>query len=78
MQTTKSIQAGERTQKLTKRQAAIVGAFTGFLSGQFSDMHEYIEEIMGRPVWTHEMADKETAAKIKEAARADFLSIVAD
>jgi hypothetical protein len=50
-------------------------AFTGILCGDFSDTHQYTEEIMHRPVWTHEMADPETVENIKEAARPDFLNI---
>lgn len=61
--------------KLTKEQAAIIGAYTGVLCGGFSDMHEYIEKIMQRPVFTHEMGDKEVAAQIKKAAKLDFLAI---
>lgn len=60
---------------MNKREAAIVSAFTGILIGDFSEMHKYVEEIMGRPVWTHEMGDKEVTKKIKEAARADFLEM---
>jgi len=61
--------------KLTPRQAAIISAYTGMLCGQFSTMHAYVEEVMGRPVWTHEMADSETVAQIKAAAKADFLAL---
>lgn len=66
-----------KTQRMTRRQAAIVGAFTGRLAGPFSDMHKYVEEIMGRPVFTHEMGDKATADKISELAKPDFLAICA-
>ena len=64
-------------ERLTSEQAAVIGAFTGMLAGPFSDMHEYIEKIMGRPVWTHEMGNDVVAAEIKEKAKADFLAIVA-
>jgi hypothetical protein len=60
---------------MTKREAAIVSAYTGFLLGYFTDLHEYIEEILGRPVWTHEMASESFADELKEAARADFVAI---
>ena len=50
---------------MNKRESAIVGAFTGILCGPFDAMHEYIEEIMGRPVFTHEMGNKDTMDKIK-------------
>lgn len=61
---------------LTREQAAIIGVYTGYLAGPFSDLHEYIEKVMGRPVFTHEMASKDLAEQIREASKADFLSIV--
>lgn len=60
---------------MTAREAAIVTAYTGFVCGPFENAHAYIEEIMGRPVWTHEMADREFANKIKELAKADFCAL---
>lgn len=61
--------------RLTKEQAAIIGAYTGILSGPFSEMQEYIERLLGRPVWTHEMGTRELADKIRESATNDFLNI---
>lgn len=61
--------------KLTSRQAAIVGAYTGYLAGPFSDMHKYIEELLGRPVWTHELASEAISEEIREKAKADFAAI---
>lgn len=60
---------------MTKREAAIVSAYTGILIGEFSDMHKYIEEIMYRPVWTNEMASSQFAEKLKELSKKDFCSI---
>ncbi len=60
---------------MTDRERAIVGAFTGVLMGDFQTMHEYIEEVMGRPMQTMEMAVEAVAEQIKEAARADFLAL---
>ena len=60
---------------MTKREAAIVAAYTGYLIGDFSTMHTYIEEIMGRPVWTHEMGSKQISEEIREKAKKDFVSI---
>lgn len=60
---------------MNRREAAVLGAFTGVLMGPFNEMHEYIEEVMGRPVWTHEMGDRAFALELREAARADFLAI---
>lgn len=62
--------------RLTAEQAAIIGAYTGVLCGPFSDLHEYIEKKLGRPVFTHELG---TAGglweKIKDATLEDFLAI---
>lgn len=60
---------------MTKREAAIVSAYTGFLCGGFDAMHEYVEEIMERPVWTHEMGDAKVAQEIKARAKADFIAL---
>lgn len=65
--------ASGRLTKLTKEQAAILGAFTGIACGPFSDIHEYCERIMGHPIFTHQFPA--LAEKIKEAAREDFLAI---
>lgn len=61
---------------LTREQAAIIGAFTGILCGPFEDLHQYIEKVMGRPVWTHEMGDRETMERIKELAKPDFMMLL--
>lgn len=65
------------TARLTREQAAIIGAFTGITVGPFSDIHGYAERALGRPVWTHEFADEALMEKLKAAARDDFMAIVA-
>ena len=60
---------------MTKREGAIISAYTGVLIGSFSDLHEYVEEIMKRPVFTHEMGYEKISKKIKERSRPDFLKI---
>lgn len=69
--------AGESAEVLTDRQSAIIAAYTGVLCGPFAAFHEYAEQAMGRPVWTHEFATREMADALKEAAKPDFLSICA-
>lgn len=60
---------------MTKREAAIVAAYTGVLIGNFSDMHEYIEEIMGGPVFTHQLGNKDFVDEVQRRAKEDFLAI---
>ena len=53
-------------------------AYTGkcmLTEEKFHIFHEYIEEIMGRPVFTHELAYKDISAEIKEKAKADFIAL---
>lgn len=60
---------------LTTHEAAVVAAYTGYLIGAFSDMHAYVEELLGRPVFTHEMADAALLDEVRHRAKADFVAI---
>lgn len=63
---------------MTDREKAIVMAYTGvtMLSGEkFSIFHKYIEDIMERPVFTHELGSELVWEQIKEKSRADFLKL---
>ena len=64
--------------RLTRRQAAIITAYTGITCGPFEVFHEYAEKLIGRPIWTHEFASKGLCAQIKEDAKDDFLDICYD
>lgn len=47
------------------------------LTGEdFDIFHKYVEDIMGRPVWTHEMCH--IAEEIKNRARGEFLRLCRD
>lgn len=66
---------------MTDREKAIVMAYTGkcMLTGdKFQIFHKYVEDIMGRPIWTHEMGIKSIENEIKEKSKADFLALCAD
>lgn len=66
---------------MTDREKAIVMAYTGIcmLSGdKFHIFHKYIEDIMGRPVYTHELAYDAVEKEIKEKAKDDFLKLCAE
>lgn len=68
-----SIPRLERRMQMTKREAAIVSAYTGYLIGEFSDFQAYAEEAMGRPIFTHEFPY--IAEELKEKSKNDFISI---
>lgn len=60
---------------MTKREKIIVSAYTGVLMCDFDDLHKYIEEKLGRSVWTHELAFEKVVAELKEKSKDDFLAI---
>lgn len=60
---------------MTKRECAIVSAYTGILCGDFNEFHKYAEELLGRPVWTHEFASQDLWLKIKELSKEDFCNL---
>ena len=63
---------------MTKRECAIVMAYTGvcMLTGEdFSIYHKYVEDIMERPVLTHELGIWNIANEIKERSRNDFYEL---
>lgn len=61
--------------KLTKEQAAILGAYTGVLCGSFADLHEYAEKLLGRSIFTHEFGSASFAEALRSAAKEDFIAI---
>ena len=63
--------------RLTREQAAIVGAFTGILCGPVTDWHQYVEKVVGHAVFSHELGSPAMERKIREASRKDFLKICA-
>ena len=61
---------------MTDREKAIVMAYTGvcMLTGdKFEIFHKYVEDIMGRPVMTHEIGILSNV--IKEKAKEDFITL---
>jgi hypothetical protein len=42
---------------------------------EFNEFHKYVEYIMGRPVWTHELANEEVKNEIIENSKDDFLDL---
>ena len=52
---------------MTREEGVILSAYTGYLLvDKFDDVHKFIEDLLGRPVWTHEFADR---ALLKEIQR---------
>ena len=63
---------------MTKRECAVVMAYTGtcMLAGDdLGIFYEYVQKIIGKPIWTLELADKQMQDEIKERAKPDFLEL---
>lgn len=58
---------------MTRREAAIVTAYTGYFIGELGDLYNYLSELAGRPIFTHEIPAllDEYHSKIKQ----DFVEV---
>lgn len=62
---------------MNKREAQVISLFTGFLiAPTFSWVHEYAEELLGRPVFTHEFASKALSEELKKLAEPEMMKII--
>lgn len=62
---------------MKKEEAILVSAFTGFLlTKDFSDVHKFCEDLLGRPIWTHEFAIRTVQEEIKEKCRPLILAMI--
>ena len=61
---------------MTKREAAIIMAYTGVVTLQGENLDEYrkyVSEIMGRPVFTHEIPS--LSEELREKSKPDFIRL---
>ena len=61
---------------MNSRAGAIISAHTGVLCCEFSSFHKYIEEIMGGPIFTHQLADRALTDEIKDKSKDDFIKLI--
>ena len=62
---------------MTEQEKIIATAYTGIMFvDDFGRVHEYIEQKLGRPVWTHELALPGMHEKIQNAVKDDFLQMI--
>ena len=63
---------------MTDSERAIIMAYTGIcmLTGDRLEIfYKYVEELLERPIWTHELGIKEIQDEIKEKSKSDFLAL---
>lgn len=62
---------------MTHKEAVLVSAYTGFLlTNSFSDVHEFCEKLLGRPIFTHEFADQKVQEDIREKCKPMILKMI--
>lgn len=60
---------------MTKQEKIIVSAFTGILMCSIADYQKYVESLLHRPVFTHELADDGVQDMIKQRSKPDFIRV---
>jgi len=60
---------------MNKREAQVFTAHTGLLFGEFSWFHRYAEEVLERPVWTHELSNSDIWEELKVLSKEEFMEI---
>lgn len=62
---------------MTREEAILVSAYTGFLLvPDFSDVHKFCEDTIGRPIFTHEFADENVQKEIQEKLRPQIMELI--
>ena len=62
---------------MTKEEAILLSAYTGvLLVPDFSDVHKFCEDTLGRPIWTHEFADQDVQKEIQEKLHPQIMELV--
>ena len=63
---------------MTKQEKLIVSAYTGVLMVNMDELQTFIEEKLGRPVWTHELASDNVWQELHAALKPEFLKLCED
>ena len=62
---------------MTHKEAVLVSAYSGYLlTKEFSDVHKFCEEVLGRPIFTHEFADKKVQKEIREKCKPMIIKMI--
>lgn len=62
---------------MTHYEAVLISAYTGFLlTKDFSDVHKFCENLIGRPILTHEFAKEDLQAEIRQKCKPMILEMI--
>ena len=60
---------------MTNKEKLIVSAYTGILMVEWSEFHQFIEKLLGRPILTHEFDNEEVIEEILANVKDDFMKL---
>lgn len=63
---------------MTLKERVIVEAYTGYCmtTGEERDeLYKYIANAMGRPIFSHELADEEILSELRDKVKPDFIRL---
>lgn len=60
---------------MTKQEKLIVSAYTEYLMVDFNELQDYLSELLGRPIFTHELADDKVLQEIHAKVTPLFLEL---
>lgn len=63
---------------MTLKERLIVEAYTGYCmttGDERNEFYKYIADAMGRPVFSHELADKEIVSELRDRVKPDFINL---
>lgn len=63
---------------MTLKEKIIVETYTGVcmvIGKERNEVYKYVAELMGRPVFTHELADRNIQERLKELSKPDFIKL---
>ena len=63
---------------MTLKERVIVEAYTGYcmtIGEEREELYKYIANAMGRPIFSHELADEEILRKLHDKVKQDFIRL---
>lgn len=63
---------------MTLKERVIVEVYTGYCmtsADERDEVYKYMSELLGRPVYTHELASKEVQEQLRDRVLIDFVAL---
>ena len=62
---------------MTKQEAILISAYTGYLlAPSFADVQDFCAELLGRPIFTHQLGLKEIQEEIHEKCKPMIIKMI--